>query len=286
MLERLSDIATAAKSFKKVHRERGTSGFLTSSCATALEYILQRRNLGGLSQEQIQNLFQFLEVAKMVNNYYDDHELHPDYRDVRRNLRGMDDGSIDFYKDFHRRVKVLETTRPDPWNEDVDVNEICAYREAVNAVYLATACASAGISDSESFLCYEGDTPQYSETAPEWFIGLHKGLVALQVVDDMIGWRGDVKQRRPSFFTCLADKQMINEPSRITNNDIDTVFDTMRTLFDMYVNETKFYLREDWALITGIEGLIHVPTLGRTKPALIAQRLSGIELINPRHLEE
>lgn len=183
--------------------------FRTFSIA-ALDYIASTNGIE-FTRDDKQRLDVFLELGILINDNFDLGQLnHTRYSELRRNLQ-HESATVALFREYWGKIRFLERTRPKPGQEE----KCIAYREATNLVSIAACCSASFNIPVGEFV--DGEMwDSFSDKCPNWFKGLFFSVMALQVVDDMVGWRGDQKANRPSFFTAkgLVDA---NKASVINN---------------------------------------------------------------------
>lgn len=238
-----------------------------------------------LTGRQKEDVFTFLELGKLINNHHDGVGPLPvdKYKKLRRGLRKtpLKPDYLQYYKD----VAVLEHNRPNPWKTDKDLlNKVAQYRSGTNLVYWAAACSAAGIASYSELVNHNFD---FTDSAPDWFKGMHSLLLALQVTDDKIGWKGDLRFQRPSFFTAFCPGEYLKlPPEYLPPIVIQTVFFEMDKHFAVYLKQAQNKLPGHYALLAATTALNQVPNLARWKLYEKMQELTGIELVNSRHFAE
>jgi hypothetical protein len=116
---------------------------------------------------------------------------------------------------------------------------------------------------------------------------MHSCLLALQVIDDQIGWKGDLRQKRPSFFTGLCPERYLRiSPDSLPLHEVLGIYEEMDKNFWFYMNKSKTEIPESYALRQSIMFLKLTPTLLRLKWYKSLQASSGVELVNTRHFGE
>lgn len=267
-------------------RKEFNSGALTLSCLAAFDYQMKHQGIE-LTIHQKKKLFSFLELGKIINNYYDERSPLPveQYKYLRKQLFStpLSRNNFSFY---YRNVALLENNRPNPWK----VNSSCAdqveeYRSKTNLVYWGAACTAADITKDIKDLV--NDDIDFNPDSPRWFQGMHSYLVAFQVIDDKIGWKGDLRFKRPSFFTALCPKTYLDCPPEIFPKKIvETVYQEMDERLFVYMDKAKQQLPDNYAMELAMTTLKFVPALANIKWYKGLQGLTGIELVNPSHFNE
>ncbi len=292
MFKEVEDLALLGQSVLENNhlRKEFNSGFLTLGCLAAFDYIVKKQDIS-LSEEALRGVYAFLEIGKVVNNFHDDKVLDKDgYIKLRRKLSdaGLDAGNMGF---FIRSVKVLENSRPNPW-EGVDSNsdlDLKKYREKVNLVYWSTAYVASGLG---SFSDVMNNDFEYSEDCPRWFKGMHKCLVSLQVVDDKIGWKGDLRNHRPSFFTGFCPNECLDlSPETFPLDERKKIFRELDAEFASYHNESDLLLGESGKslllAVRTLHSLSNQQNIVFSPRWMSFQKLIGAEVVvNSRHFTE
>lgn len=287
MKDKVQDLALIARCVvgnDRVRREF-KSGVLTLGCLSAFDYIMAKQGTE-LMNEQKRRVFAFLELGKVINNYYDDTNplARDSYKKNRRELFGSGLRRDDF-RFYFKAVADLERSRPNPWQLDGKRREtIEDYRYKTNLVYWAAACAVGGVAPITELV---DPNYQYTSSAPVWFRGMHDYLLALQVIDDQIGWKGDVRGKRPSFFTGFCPRRYLDlEPETIPDEIVAETFRSMDERYSFFKHRADCQIPAAYAMSLGISLLKFVPALVRSKNYRVVQEFTGVELVNARHFDE
>ena len=188
---------------------------------SALDYLgyQQNRNFcGDVSRKAVERI---LRLGKLINDYYDLGRLDSrNYIAERRALK-RNGGTLSDYLFYRKQISRLEKARPIPpacGNEGKE--KIFRYREQTNLVSLAMACVAGLGLNFEDLI--DTEDLKIAENAPVWFEGLFSLVMALQVVDDWVGWRGDLGAKRPSFFTAFIREDI--SPEEISPERLKEIF--------------------------------------------------------------
>lgn len=286
MRKEIVDFALAVKCVFENNpiRSKFDAGVLTLGCLAALDYRMRHEQIL-LTDKKRHDAFVFLQLGKIINNYHDSCFLdESNYRKLRRDLFSTPLRN-DQFNFFFKKIAGLERVRPNPWSSKTSCFEqIKRYRSQVNLVYWTAACVSIGIARTDELITSD---LEYTPSSPTWFHGMHDALLALQVIDDKIGWRGDLRLKRPSFFTALCPQNFLNfQPERLPPQAVETTFRRMDEEFTAYTARAKQELPDDYGLLTAIVALNRLPCLLNSQLYRNFQNITGIELINDRHFNE
>ena len=184
-------------------------------CVTALDYT--SRVMGyGFSRRERDVVFSILTLGIKINDYYDTGFLDRQaYIGLRRGLR-ENPPALQVYRLYRSAISRLEKTRPnlDHFQEDRTLRVI-DYRERTNLISLAANCAVAFGQRLSDFVDISGDNLRLKVDAPYWFRGLFYTVMALQAVDDVLGWRDDLENGRPTLFTAFIKEKGPGKKSSI-----------------------------------------------------------------------
>lgn len=183
-------------------------------CIAAMDYVSWGIGYSGLGSEERENLREVLKMGIAVNNFWDEGWFDKEsFGRARRVITGK--GLSGDFHTYYGDVIDLERNRPKPEEGFLAVSE---YREKVNIVSLGISCAAAGLGKYGELV---SEDRLIANESPLWFKDLWNTVMALQVVDDMIGWAGDVQHSRPSFYTALAigEKMPRNQVVKTLNRE-------------------------------------------------------------------
>lgn len=211
----------------------------------AVEYINANTGRDPLTVRQRENIQGAIKLGVIVNNYWDEKILaYGEYRQRRRTI-GRNGLATD-YRRYYRDITSVEKNRPDPRVSNSD--EVFEYREKLNAVALGGVCAMAELGRYYDFI---NEDQQLKTGTENWFSNLWKIVMALQVIDDQIGWVGDVKHNRPSFYTGLA------LGSGLPRKEINSILDLKRREYLKEVeNEGTEVKMEPLMMVVGMLGIV------------------------------
>ncbi len=189
-------------------RDAGENPAFSSLCLAVLDY---SRRMGPLqrplNREGRQEITGLLRIIEIVNDWYDLGKLDASgYRQLRRRMGEQADGKMaENWRKAFALMRKVEKTRPQPpfANSGIKPEMIIAYREQQNAIITALLYSSThGIPFEE--LIDNGERISISSAAPDDLQTLYWLILAFQVVDDQVGWRGDAAAKRPSFYTAFC----------------------------------------------------------------------------------
>ena len=172
-----------------------------------------------------------LTLGIAINDHYDVGYLDTkNYRQSRQSVCAHPFNQ-EQYRVYFKTIRKIERGRPSPGNPQ----DCIAYRKQLNLVSLAINCSFAFQVPLEDMI---NTQPQVSlkKTTPVWFQPLFHTIMALQVVDDMVGYRGDFLNNRPSFFTAFNKSQ---GEDLSNSNCVRQHFAQMEELFCTYFNQAK-----------------------------------------------
>lgn len=194
----------------------------------ALDYTSQKHNLN-FTPLRHQVVAYILSLGIVINDYYDIDRLDKKkYRQLRKSI-SEDPFMEEQYHAYFKSIRQIEQNRPLPGNTQGCID----YREKLNLISLAVNCSLAfeipltTMVDTHSKVSIKPD-------APVWFQPLFFTVMALQVVDDMIGCQGDSLNHRPSFFTAFGELQNLTDIKSIRQH-----FSKMGKLFNDYLEQAK-----------------------------------------------
>lgn len=242
-----------------------------------LSYVSKTEGLD-LTKESKRIARGIINLGVEINDHYDTSYFDvPKYKQLRRLVRG-DKFSEDQFEQYFVQLRLLERHRPQP-----GAREKCiTYREQTNLVSLAGACAIAFKRPMESFVNLKNIDLQ--KTAPAWFKSLYHLVMGLQVVDDMVGYRGDNKAQRPSFFTAFgqATLEELNNSRFVRNR-----FEAMASLYRNYIKLAKDQDPNFAAPIARISEVIYkfLPGLAEFTRRPIIQK-TGFRIVSDRDTKE
>lgn len=172
-------------------------GFSQMSLA-AVEYINENIGAGDISEKQKLCLISALKLGVIINDYWDEGGFSKEEYRKRRTFIQKNGLSSD-YICYYRDITNTERERPNP--QQAKPEDVFRYREQMNAISLGGVCAMTGMGSYTSFV---GEDKLIARDAEIWFKNLWNIIMALQVIDDQVGWVGDTNSKRPSFYTALA----------------------------------------------------------------------------------
>jgi hypothetical protein len=180
---------------------------LRSLCVAAFDFAA-RMNGRPLGREERRTLACFLDLGALVNDHFDQHRFRDlSYRRLRRRLTAEKDVRA-AYLVYFRQLRRVERGRPQlrlPCRATM-LEQTAAYREDVVRLSLAALAAIAlgrpqGVASGGAWQS-AADDPSLSHLFPL--------VMLLQLCDDLLDWRGDWRDRLPSFATAalLQSEQM------------------------------------------------------------------------------
>ncbi|MDO8488262.1 MAG: hypothetical protein Q7S31_03015 [bacterium] len=192
-----------------LRKKRGTK--FRVACEAALTYVARQQEQA-IDPVEEDSLGDILALGIIANNHYDLGELAAGtYRQLRRRT------SLPDYRQYFANLRMVERNRPDP---GVAAYQIIKYREQVNAISLAMSVSAVGLGHYEEIV--DPETFMFNPDVPRWIRGLFFSVMALQVVDDQVGWRGDSSQNRPSFYTAFKSDGLTHEQIMARMNQLKT----------------------------------------------------------------
>jgi len=188
---------------------------------TALDYLGYQQNGNFCDDMSRKAAWRILRLGKLINDYYDLGCLDKrGYIAEKRALR-EDREVLPDYSLYRTQISRLEKARPiPPIPGDEGEERIFRYREQTNLVSSAMVCV-AGLGLNFEDLVDTKDL-KIAENAPAWFEGLFSLVMALQIIDDWVGWRGDLGAKRPSFFTAFIGEDI--SPENISSEQLKEIF--------------------------------------------------------------
>jgi len=189
------------------HRPPKESAF-ASLLVMAIDYSLgegksDKRDLFGKKREII---YKLLELTTVINDWWDEQSLDASrYIRLRREIRQMSAGEniSEKYRQFFALIRKLESERPKiPLVDNaVTPQKVVAYRESSAAVLLALPYAVVYKMQLGELIEGDGKAVRVREDAPSNFHVFYWSILALQVIDDIVGRQDDVAKGRPTFYT-------------------------------------------------------------------------------------
>jgi hypothetical protein len=257
MIKEAEDIVLLTKIVAKNEylNRKNAGSFLTTTCLSALEYQAVHEGVL-LCEKQRRSVLAFLELGKAINNHYDHRNYSNDQ--IRRLQDQIEQTGLkgEEFAIFYSGLRDVERNRPDPWTEPLaDVGKITKYREQTNTINIAASVVSMGGAHMSDLV-----TPrhEFTDSTPTWIKGMHQYVMAMQIVDDQIGWKEDLNKKRPSFFTGLCPKELLAmNTCKLPDNDIQSVFNQMDVLYDAYIGNATLMCKDASALRTAI-GMFHI----------------------------
>ena len=246
-MEKISNYKKAAISLVDnvdIKRNSTVESELKKITLAALDYAHRVSNGNGLSEEKKQLAGNILTMGAMVNDFYDVDTLEAEkYKDLRKEFkRQVPERENDFLR-YRKELSRLEKGRPVP-SELHEKNRkrlepIKRYREDLNKLSLAFSFAIAF--DKPLSAYYENFDAQTKEER-SLFKGFYNAVMALQVVDDLVGRGGDLAKDRPSFYTATCTKEEVQKQEFLAGNK--ETYKKMDKLFFGYFDEANKHSSE------------------------------------------
>ena len=232
----LSQFVEAGKSVIDTVIDLRFKGNVKTMFVSAVDYMKRAQDGRGLSKEKRKIVNDVLLLGIAINNYYDMGVFNSnEYKGLRRKIKTELMEREEDYLRYRRELSNLEKHRPNPsepiFSAEDRSAKIIKYREDVNKLSLAFAFSIAFDRPLSDY--YENFGIQ-SQESQRGFNGFFNATMALQIVDDLIGMKGDLRHNRPSFYTAVCSKREIDEKK--PRNDMVT-FDKLEKLFSMYTEK-------------------------------------------------
>ncbi|OGM08320.1 hypothetical protein A2Z67_01470 [Candidatus Woesebacteria bacterium RBG_13_36_22] len=242
-MERISNYKEAAVSLVDNLRNSPVESNYKKICLAALDYAHRVSKDSRLSEEKKRLTGKLLELGVSINNFYDIDLLDTEeYKDLRKEFRGMAPERENDFQRYRKELSTLEKNRPIPSefheNNIKRLETIKCYREDVNRLSLAFTFAVAFDKPLSGY--YEGFDAQ-TEEERSLFEGFHNAVMAMQVVDDIVGRKGDIAKDRPSFYTAVcSEAEMEGQNTKATNEP----YGQLDNIFNEYYDKANGYLSE------------------------------------------
>lgn len=231
-------LKAASSGVKPLSKGEKSIAMVTAS----LEYINSLERLLPKQKIRRERLEQIVTLGKIINDWYDTGELDVDrYKKIRREIcpEIKSDWTI-----FWKRIRNLERNRP---SFDSEAGKIIRYREGVNKISLAFCCS---VAMEKSISDFVNEDNEFSNHCPNWFKSFFYLTMAGQVVDDYIGRRGDITEKRPSFYTAYHFNN--GKQSKITKKQMDVKYGKYMT------RATKLQPRNFQLLVVSLKTIKHL----------------------------
>lgn len=218
------------------------TSFRTLSLA-ALNYMEVEHENGGLSNSQKTLTEAGVNLGVIANDYFDQGLVQREaYMANREKIAELHASGqyIRYYKD----LTYLERNRPNA--NQMSWDEAVLYRERVNAVSLGGMLSVAGMAQYEDLI---DENKLIRASAPIWVKNMWNVVMALQVIDDQMGWKGDSMNNRPSFYTGLNSKNVCHKKK------IKILNETWRRYLDRAENGNEGEM-DPFILVVGIMGAV------------------------------
>lgn len=162
-------------------------------CVAAFDAVCRLRCGHRLSDAVIQQLVAILDYGAAVNDFFDRSGFsHEEYRAT---LRLLDDtGMRCIAREYRSCLRDLEQSRPVPWGDTSNFEQIRQYRESVVCISLNTLAAVAFQNQPQTVGNRTGCSDQDIEV-------LFRLVMLCQIIDDVRDFATDTERRLPSFLT-------------------------------------------------------------------------------------
>lgn len=246
----LTNISSALQDSWKVFRARCPESMPRSLAAASICYVHTLFSDSGQSTQSlapIPTLMHILHAGVHINDFYDLVTLgegnwsytRGEYIRHRRWLNErLRQREKEAWRTYYAKVTSLEKTRP---NHQGNREKITAYREQVNLWSLALCFAIAFEKELNYFVTEQG---KFSKECPKWFKAFFYFTMSGQVIDDLIGWHGDLKSQRPSFYTAsfFANDQNHRQARRELKSLAKSYWRQASDMTSLYLMPIKFSL--------------------------------------------
>lgn len=225
------------------------SGRFRSLSLSAIDYISKQKNIL-ITESNRSFVKQTLDLGVQINDFYDLQMLsNKNYKKVRRNLKK--DQKIELeYDRYFKTIRQLERDRPEMGDEA----KCISYRENCNLVSLAINCALAFNMSLTDFVDLESINKLIlNSRSPDWFQSIYYSVMSLQVVDDMIGYQGDFRNKRPTYFTAFTKQSEVS----ITKDQRNIIFKKMSLVYNHYIEAAKAIDANFISPVTFLSQIIH-----------------------------
>jgi hypothetical protein len=173
----------------------------------------------------------FIRLGVKMNNWFDTGELDP--QEYKGERRGISEEVREKWRWYFKEIRRIEKGRPEG---PFDKGKVFSYREELNLVTLAGLMSVLVGDETGVYLSRKEESSfDLKDEAPDWFKSLFFMTMGLQVADDFLGWRGDVKAKRPSFYTGIFG--LIEVP-------VKTVEKQMKVVQRKYLDRARHYNKE------------------------------------------
>jgi len=229
-VEKAGALVTATKAVIGNRETMRNKGKFKGMSLAALEYTAKKFDLQ-VSGDYKTVAGQVIDLGVMINDHYDVNTLPVEpYQKIRRQIN-KNPFVIEQFNKYFQVIRSLERGRPEPG----DTKRCIDYREKMNLISLGVNCAVAFNFPIEELVTLEpGGGVSPLESAPKWFMALYQTVMALQVADDMVGYKGDSMFRRPSYFTAYGD---MSESETNDWREVSKRYELMGRFFRGYVEE-------------------------------------------------
>ena len=194
-----------------------------------------------MSNEKKEAIGNILTLGTAINNFYDIGLLKVnEYMKLRNIFKTLHPYKENDFRRYRRDLTQLEKHRPVPsvYHEKGKsrLEPMKKYREDVNRLSVAFSFSVAFDKPLSDY--YEGND-KLSEEDKSIFEGFYNAVMAMQVVDDIVGREGDLKYDRPSFYTASCTPQEIKTQKVLDENG--NTYDNLNRLFSHYCNQSDQY---------------------------------------------
>jgi hypothetical protein len=208
-------------------------------CLASLDYVHRLQTGHGLSTEKRIIVNGFLSLGMAINDYYDINSFDQRYyRNLRNDLKLLSPSREKDYCQYRQEVSALEKNRPSPMEliarGEQRLLSIQEYREQVNHLSLAF---SFSVAFDRPFANYWDKIHELPREERINFIGFYNAVMALQVIDDLVGRQGDISSNRPSFYTAVCLPEELSARKIVPGNP--EAVNSLDKIFNQYLAETE-----------------------------------------------
>jgi len=229
----------AATSLGKTFLASPCEGRLRKISLAAMDYCYKASEGEKMTPAQRNILGIMLTLGKNINDYYDTGIWESKkYKKLRKEFKRLLPERNDDFIRYQQTISRIEKNRPTPShlmaNPDLREKMIVDYRERLNWIYLAF---SFSLAHDRPISNYYEDYDNNSDKHKNLFRGYFNSLMALQVVDDIVGRYGDLVNDRPSFYTAVCShEEILNKFIRKEGND---TYQKIENIFEGYYLKAK-----------------------------------------------
>ena len=246
-MERISNYKKAAISLVDnvdINKNLSVESELKKITLAALDYAHRVSRGNGLIEEKKQLAGKFLITGALINDFYDVDILETEmYKEARKEFKTQAPERENDFQRYRKELSTLEKGRPIPSellkNNCSRLEPIKKYREDLDKLSLAFSFAIAFDKPLSGY--YENFGAQTVQER-SLFKGFFNAVMALQVVDDLVGRGGDLAQDRPSFYTATCTEEEIQKHEVLAGNK--ETYKKMDKLFFGYFDEANRHSSE------------------------------------------